>query len=478
MDKAENVLRFFKEICAIPRSSYDEQRISDYLMDFAAKRGLQAERDEMNNVIIRKPSTVPGCKCPPVIIQGHMDMVYVKAENCTRDYEEGIAVYEKNGWLHADGTTRGADDGVAVAYALALLDSDKLPHPDLEVVITVQEEVGLAGAQALDCSGLRAKYMINMDTEKEGIFFASCAGAFRHDLEIPIEREQVSGLTELKVSLGGMLGGHSGMEIHLGRGNAIVLMGRLLSQVCEEGVRLYSISCNGKMNAIASRCEAVLYIENTKIDSVLDCFNHSVTAFNKELKGIDAVELQTVLGERDSQNCYTEESMRKVVAALSLLPNGVITMSHTIPGLVQTSANPGIVTQNVDKVTVSSCVRSTRGSRKDELRNKLNAIAFLVGGQSICSNDYPQWEYKEKSPLRDLAMDSYKELFGIEAKATAIHAGLECGFFDQRMPGLDIISFGPDQENVHTPNERVNLNSLEHVWKLLLRILERLSKME
>lgn len=478
MDNAEKVIEYFKEICAIPHSSYDERRISDYLMDFAEKRGLQAERDHMNNVIIRKPASIPDCKCPPVIIQGHMDMVYVKAEGCERDYEDGIAVYEKNGWLHADGTTLGADDGVAVAYALALLDSDGIPHPELEAVITVQEEVGLAGAATLDCSGLRGRYLINIDTEDEGVFYTSCAGAFRHDLEIPIERELLSDMTELKVSIGGMLGGHSGIEIHLGRGNAIVLMGRLLSQLCSDGVRLHSISCEGKMNAIASHCDAVLYIEQDKIDSVLDRCNSSIAAFNRELKGVDVVELQTVLGAKESLSCYTQACTRKVLSAIGLLPNGVQSMSRVVDGLVETSANPGIVRQEYDCIVISSCIRSCLGSRKEEIRKKLDGLALLVGGKSVCSNDYPQWEYRADSPLRELATESYRELFGMEPRVDAIHAGLECGYFDQRMPGLDIISFGPDQEAVHTPHERVSISSVKNVWHLILRILSKLAERE
>lgn len=475
MKNAEKVTDFFKQICAIPHASYDEKRISDFLMGFAAERGLEAYRDEMNNVLIKKSSTVDGCGCQPVIIQGHMDMVYVRSEDCQRDYEQGIAVIEKNGWLCAEGTTLGADDGVAVAYALALLDSEDIPHPDLEVVITVQEEVGLAGAEKFDCSRLQGKYFLNLDTEDEGVFYTSCAGAFRNDLEIPVEREMLSGMTELKVCLGGMLGGHSGIEIQLGRGNAIVLMGRLLAEAGEDA-HIHSIECDGKMNAIASRCEAVLYIAPDRLDAVLDSFNRSVGVFNKELKGVDAVELQTVMGERESISCYTQESRKRVLAALSLLPNGVLGMSAAVEGLVETSANPGIARQNHDCLVISSSVRSSVGSRKEEVRQRLWALACLTGGKSVCSNDYPQWEYREHSPLRELAMDSYRELFGLEPRAAAIHAGLECGYFDARLPEADIISFGPDQENVHTPLERVRISSLENVWRLLCRILERLAR--
>lgn len=474
MENASKVIEYFKEICAIPHASYDEKAISDYLMDFAAKRNLFAERDAMNNVLIRKPASVENCSCAPVIIQGHVDMVYVRAEGCDRPYEAGIAVTEKNGWLRAEGTTLGADNGIAVAYALALLDRNDIPHPELEVVLTVQEEVGLAGAAAFDCSKLRGKHLINLDTEDEGVFFTSCAGAFRNDIKIPLEREEISGMTELQVSLGGMLGGHSGMEIHLGRGNAIILMGRLLTSALDEGIRIHSITCDGKMNAIASNCKAVLYIEKDKIDSVLDRFNASVAAFNRELKGVDVVELETVLGEKESLSCYTHESMARALAVLSLLPNGVFGM--TADGqLVETSANPGIVTQEENRLIISSSVRSSLGSRKEEIRSRLSALALLCGGESVCTNDYPQWEYRAHSPLRELAMNSYRELFGVEPVTRAIHAGLECGFFDMKVEGLDIISFGPNQRDVHTPKERISITSIGNVWRLILRILEKLA---
>ncbi len=475
MENDEKVISFFKEFSAIPHASYDEKRISDYLVDFARLRNLEVIQDAYNNVLIKKPATVKDCKCAPVIIQGHMDMVYVRAPGCKLDYEDGIKVVERGGWLCAEGTTLGADNGIAVAYALALLDSNCIAHPDLEVVITVQEEVGLLGAEHFDCTALKGKYFLNLDTEDEGIFYTSCAGAFRNDLEIPITRGLISSKTELKIGLGGMLGGHSGIDIHYGRANAIVLMARLLSNLSWEGVYLSSINCDGKMNAIASRCEASLYIDNDKIDSVLDCLNSSVAVFNHELEGVDSVELQTMMGEQEEMYCYTRASRQRVLNSILLMPNGVLGMSAVVPGLVETSANPGIVAQEGDKLVVSSSARSSVGTRKAAVAKQLEAIAYFAGGKSVCSNDYPQWEYQKNSPLRELAMDSYREIFGMEARTEAIHAGLECGYFAARIDGVDIISFGPDQKDVHTPNERANIKSIGNVWMLIQRILEQLS---
>lgn len=475
MQNVDKVIQYFKEFSAIPHASCDEKRVSDYLVSFAKERGLEAQQDEHWNVLIKKPATVPNCKSAPLIIQGHMDMVYVQSIDCKNSYEDGISVVEKGGWLYAEGTSLGADNGIAVAYAMALLDSNNIPHPDLEVLLTVQEEVGLYGAEKFDCSRLRGKYLINLDTENEGVFYTSCAGAFRSDMEIPLSFFSVQGMTALKVSLSGMFGGHSGIDIHRGRGNAIVLMARLLTALNWDGVYLSSLSCDGKMNAIANRCDALLYIAQDRIDNVLDSLNRSVAEFNSELKNVDLVELQTVLAEEQEVLCYTRDSRVRALSAMLLMPNGVLGMSADIGGLVETSANPGIITQKEKSLIISSCVRSCVATRKAAVAKQLEALARLCGGKCVFSNDYPQWEYREKSPLRDLAMDCYRDLFCLMPKTAAIHAGLECGYFDAKIKDVDIISFGPDQRDVHTPNESANIKSIQNVWKLLQLILERLA---
>lgn len=476
MKNSSIVINFFKEFSAIPRASYDEKRVSDYLVNFAETRGLEVVQDKHNNVLIKKPATIPNCKCAPVIIQGHMDMVYVQAPKCTRAYEDGISVIEKNGWLCADGTTLGADNGIAVAYALAILDSSTISHPDLEIVITVQEEVGHVGAANFDCSQLKGKYMLNLDTEDEGVIYASSAGAFRNDFDIPIQREVLTGKTALKIGLGGMFGGHSGIEIHLGRANAIVLMARLLAELQCEEFRLSTLNCGGKMNAIASHCEAVLYVDMDKLDRILDIMNTTVAKFNYELQNIDTVELSTELLDTYELSCYTCASATLAINTLLTHPNGVKGMSTNVKGLVQTSVNIGILAQKDDKLCVSSLTRSSIGSRKDEERRRFIALAEITGGSNNFSNDYPQWEYRKDSPLRELTMDCYRELFGREAVSMAIHAGLECGYFDAGIPDVDIIAIGPDQRDVHTPNEKANINSIGNVMQLICRMLEKLAK--
>ena len=481
LQPADRVFDFFREISAIPRASFDEERISNYLVSFAKSRNLEVYQDESHNVVIKKPSNIPNCKCPPVIIQGHMDMVYVQSPDCKRSYEDGVGLLEKDGWLCADGTTLGADNGIAVAYELALLDSDNIPHPDLEMIFTVQEEVGMFGAENLDCSELKGKYFINLDTEDEGVFFTSCAGAVRSEVQIPIKYKKIKtdGMKKLVIKLEGLTGGHSGMEIHKFRGNAIVLLGRLISEADIKGVHLHSMECNGKMNAIANSAKAVLYVENDRLAEIMKQLESSVADFKHELDGVDNVELNMKIKKckKKSVFCYSKKSLKRALAAISLLPNGMLCMS-TKSGIVETSANMGILTEVDDKLLICSAIRSSVGTKKKDIARKYKLVAKLCGGYCKLYGDYPQWEYRENSPLRDIAMDTYREIFGKEPVVRAVHCGLECGYFDQKLKDADVISFGPDQEDVHTPKERLNIASVERVWQLIQAMLEKLGNGE
>ena len=475
MENAERVLHYFEEISRIPRSSGDEKAISDYLVLFAKEHGFEVTQDESFNVVIKKPATVPNCSCAPVIIQGHTDLVYVREEGCRRLYEDGLELEYKDGWLSAVGTTLGADNGVAVAFALAVLESKTMPHPDIEAVFTSSEEVGLLGAEHLDCSQLSGKYLLNLDTETEGVFFTSCAGAFRNELIIPIQREAVVGLQSYSVRISDLEGGHSGMEIKEGRANAIVLMARILSKLGSD-VHLYSLEAEGKTNAISNNAAAEFLVEEDKLSRVTSLIKELEAEFKNEYGKRDNITIDVVQGDKHDAICYNEESRKKVTAAMMLLPCGVLSMSFNIPDLVETSANPGYVEQNNNDLAILSLARSSVGSRKSELKAKYAAIAEFCGGESICTADYPQWEYRENSPLRTLAMSTYTELFNKEAQTCAIHAGLECGYFDERLDGVDIISYGPEVHDVHTPKERANIESLERVWLLTQSILQKLAK--
>ena len=475
MEDAKKVFHFFEEISRIPRESGDEKAICEYLITFAKERGLETYSDEHWNVIIKKPSTMPNCSCAPVIIQGHTDMVYVREESCRRAYEDGIGLIYKDGWISADGTTLGADDGLAVAFALALLDGKEILHPDIEAVFTSSEEVGLVGAGYLDYSLLKGKYMLNIDTEDEGTFYTSCAGAFRNEIKIPISRETVEGLYPLKVKISGLIGGHSGMEINEGRGNAISLMARLLSMLGAE-VHIASLEAVGKTNAICNNAAAELFVAKDKLQGVQERIRGMESDFARELGTRDNLTIELTVGEKQSASCYDELSRKKAVSALTLLPCGVMGMSFDVPNLVETSANPGLINKYENELSVISTSRSSVGSRKKEMRERYASIAALSDGESVCSADYPQWEFKANSPLREIAMSAYEELYHEKAKTCAIHAGLECGYFDEKLDGVDIISYGPIMQDVHTPRERTNIASIERTWTLTQSILEKLAK--
>jgi len=477
MKDAKKVFQYFEEISQIPRESGDEKAISEYLVGFAKERGLEVYSDEHWNVIIKKRATVTNCACAPVIIQGHTDMVYVRDESCKRAYEDGLGLINKDGWLKADGTTLGADDGIAVAYALALLDSNEIPYPDLEAVFTTSEEIGCLGADAMDFSQLKGEYMINLDTEEEGVFFTSCAGAFRNNLKIPVERETVFGLYPLTVKIRGLRGGHSGGDIHMGKANAINHMSRILSALGGE-VRLFSMEAAGKTNAIANNAMAELLVEKSKLEDVSALIKAMEDDFRQELGNRDDVSIDLACGEKRDAQCYSLEAQKKVVSALTLLPWSVLGVSFDIPNLVESSANSGFIEQLENELVIHSLARSSVGSRKEEIKTKYAAIATLVGGESSCSAEYPQWEYRADSPLRELAMKTYNELFNKDPRALAIHAGLECGFFDKMLKKVDIISYGPQLEDIHTPRERADIQSVERMWILTQNILEKLAKQE
>lgn len=474
MRKADKVFHYFEELNKIPRGSGDEKGAADFLEAFAKQRGLECVHDARNNVIIRKPATKKGCKCPPVILQGHTDMVYVQTPDCTRKYEEGVRILEKDGFLSADGTTLGADDGIAVAYALAVLDSDEIEHPDLECIFTVSEEVGLMGAETLDYSQLKGKLMLNMDSENEGVFCTGCAGAFRCDFNMPVSRENFTG-TRLTVAFKDLTGGHSGEEINRGRANAITLMGRLLTRLGADA-HIAALTAEGKTNAISNNAKAELVIDPAKLEGVEKAIRELAADFQNECGNRDTIHVEFTRGKNETVSCYDEASRVRVAASLLLFPSGVIAMSYDVPDLVQTSSNPAILEQTETELKLASCIRSSVGSRKVEMRARVASLAAAFGAKCVCESDYPQWEYKPVSPLRDLAMQTYEDLFHKKAEARAIHAGLECGYFDTYVPGIDIISFGPNMYDIHTPKEHIEVASIERMWDFLQELLKRLAE--
>lgn len=474
-----NVLRYFEGIAAIPHGSGNTKAISDYCVAFAKAHGLEYMQDAVNNVIIIKPATIGYEDVPAVILQGHLDMVCEKEPDCAIDMaKEGLKLATDGQWIWAEGTTLGGDDGIAVAMALALLDADDLPHPRLEVVLTVDEEVGLLGATALDTKMLQGRMMINVDSELEGILTISCAGGIRANCHVPVEWEPAAGRL-CRLSVGGLSGGHSGIKIINGGANANVLMGRLLYALFQE-MPLQIVELGGGMadNAIAALCEAAVLIPEEEAQRACALVADCAEIFAKEFRITDPNMRVGCVAELPTEvSALTTDAANRVICALMLLPNGVQTMSSDIPGLVQTSLNMGILRLHEDEAVASFSVRSSLATEKAMLCNKIDCLAQLLGGRTTYAGEYPAWEYKPDSKLRGLVADVYEAQTGKKAKIEAIHAGLECGIFAGKLPGLDCVSIGPDMEHIHSPRERLNVASTERTWKLICEVLARMKEL-
>ncbi len=476
MNNIDNVFKYFKEISKIPRETSKEKQISDYLVNFAKERYLEVVQDNLFNVTIKKKSSIKNYSGPAVILQGHMDMVYEKAADSGHIYENGIEVIERDGFLYANKTTLGADNGIALAYCLAVLDSDEIKHPDLEIIITSQEEGGLAGAQSINTDNIKGKFLINLDSEEEGVFFTSCAGGVRNYVRIPAEKEEIKCDIMLSINISGLKGGHSGLEIDLERGNAIKLMGRLLYKINSPDIHLLSVQSAGKANAIPNKAAALLAIPENMIDEIKSTIEKIETSFSKELKFSDDIRIDTEISNCSKTTIsYTDDAKNKIIKTLMLIPYGVMNKNLAMPGLVQTSSNVGSLDENEKDISILSSIRSSVESQKYNVADTIKVIASLNGAQCDFFNDYPQWEYKAESKLRDMAVNIYEETFGKKARLTAIHAGLECGYFYNKLNDVDIISMGPDLFEVHTANEHAGIESIKNVWILLIKLLEKLS---
>ena len=465
-------LGFFETLCAIPHGSRDTKAISDYCVRFAQERGLSWQQDASNNVIIRKPAS-PGYEDhPTVILQGHLDMVCEKDADCDIDFsKDGLRLRHDDTYIFADGTTLGGDDGIAVAYALAVLDSDTLKHPPLEAVFTVDEEIGMLGAAALDMSGLQGRVLLNIDSEDEGILTVSCAGGNVSVCTLPVTRAAFSG-TALTVTVGGLLGGHSGAEIDKGRGNANQLLGRVLYAVgARTALRIVCADGGLKDNAIPRESRAVITVADP--DAVQAAIAGMDAAFRHEYAAADPDVFVRTDPAQPQMPPMDAASTQRAVCMLCCLPNGIQAMSRDIPGLVQTSLNLGILTTDEQCVQASFCVRSSVATQKEMLVARLRCLMAQLGGSVDVSGDYPAWEFRKDSPLRERMIDVFREQYGHDPKVEAIHAGVECGLFAGKLPGLDCVSFGPDLTEIHTCRERMYIASVQRVWRYTLEVLRR-----
>ena len=471
----KSVFRFFEELTRIPHGSGNTAAASDWAVRFAEERGLRHRRDEMGNVVIWK-SASPGYEDhPAVILQGHLDMVCVQEVGMDHDFEKDPLELEiEDDWVQAKGTTLGGDNGIAVAMAMALMDDDSIPHPPIEAVFTVDEEIGLLGANGLDCSDLEGRRLINLDSEAEGILTVSCAGGSRCDLKASFPISRTSGIV-CEVLVSGLPGGHSGAEIHQNYANANRLLAQSLMDV--PNLRLISLYGGKQDNAIPNYAKAVFHLPRDGSKDVAEKVYAAFAAANAAYHTPDSAE-PTCGVSFEYPHILPEslsiEDSRKVLELILAMPNGVQAMSEDIPGLVQTSLNLGIMRLKDGNLKLSSSVRSSVAAEKEELCQKLKTLADRYGAEFSRRGDYPPWEYRKESPLRDVMTSVYKRMMDKEMKVEAIHAGLECGLFAGKMDSLDAVSMGPDMRDIHSTRERLSISSVQRTWAYLLEVLREL----
>lgn len=468
----QSVFHFFEELSAIPHGSGNTGAVSDWCVAFARERSLEVHQDELHNVIIIKEATPGHEAAEPLILQGHLDMVCEKAADCTKDMSrEGLDLVVDGDTVYAKGTTLGGDDGIAVAIALALLDDDTLVHPRLEAVFTTEEEVGMEGVRGLDVTPLKGRTLLNLDSEAEGVFTVSCAGGSRAHCGLPLTRAPYAG-TRLRVAVSGLTGGHSGSEINKGRANANMLLGRLLEAAAAAGeMRLVSAQGGMKDNAIPVAAEAVVAVADagavrTAVEQLGESLKHEYHVTEPAL----TIAVTEAAAEEVPMD---QESTDRALCMLSCVPNGIQAMSMDLPGLVQTSLNLGVLRTEASAMTATFCVRSSVSSQKEMLHSRLKRLMDQLGGTLRITGDYPAWEYRTDSPLRERMVELFREQYGKEPRVEAIHAGLECGILSGKLPGLDCVSIGPDLTEIHTPRERMHIASVQRVWRFITELVRR-----
>lgn len=469
-----SVFGYFEKLCSMPHGSGNTKIISDYLVSFAKEQNIPYIQDELNNVILFGAASEGYEDHEPVILQGHMDMVCEKDPDCPINFEtDGLDVTHDGSYVFARGTTLGGDDGIAVAYALALLADKSIPHPALEVVITVDEETGMYGAAGIDLSMLKGRKLLNIDSEEEGVFTVSCAGGARANITLPISRHAVYGPC-VKLVVDGLAGGHSGVEIDKGRANANKVMGEFLDGV----KKLFPICLTGleggsKDNAIPRSCTATLVamgMEIERINGVAEALQNKIRAEYNEPDAVVYADNVEALGG----NALSTQDSDKIIGLLCGAPNGIQAMCADMPGLVQTSLNLGVAKLSKEEFSMTFSVRSSVNGEKVELLEKLEKLAGMYGAEYESRGHYPAWEYKADSVLRDVMVGEYQKMFGTDPAVVSIHAGLECGLLGEKLPGLDAVSIGPEMHDIHTSRERLGIASTARMWEFIKAVLKAL----
>ncbi len=472
----KKVFYYFEEISRIPRGSGNTKAVSDYCVQFAKERNLWVKQDELNNVIIKKPATMGRENSPAVILQGHLDMVAEKTNTSTHDFmKDGLKLKVEGDFVTADETTLGADNGIAIAMALAVLDTDNISHPDLEVLFTVDEETGMEGAQNIDMSDFKAKYLLNLDCDMEDTLMAGCAGGVRVDVSFDIERKEILG-NYYQIKVNGLKGGHSGSEIDKDRANANIVLARILYMISKytDGLYIEEFTGGNKDNAIPREACANVVVTNDAFD-LKACAYYAIAGIKKEYSLTDP-DLNLDIEEKRNvcKNVWNSECSNRVIEYLNAIPNGATRMSNDFSLLVETSLNLGIAKTTEDAFCITHTIRSIINSKKQELKDKVVLIAKLSGAKAKILSDYPEWEYKRDSYLQTKLTEIYKKEFDRELKVDVIHAGLECGYLLEKMPDLDAVSFGPVMYDIHTTEERLSISSTKLTYDFLIKILEEL----
>lgn len=466
-----SVFKFFEEISSIPRGSGNMKNISDYCVKFAKEHNLKYIKDSADNVIIYKNGSKGYENSESIILQGHLDIVCQKEDNCNIDFDnDGLDVYVQDGFVKARGTTLGADNGIAVSMILSILESDDIAHPPIEAVFTTDEEVGMLGALKLDFDNLNSKRMINLDSEEEINLTVSCAGGSDFVMTLPVERKKATA-TRVDIEIIGLTGGHSGVEIDKGRVNANIIAGRILNfakDICDFDI--IEINGGSKANAICNACRISIAVNNSEY--FIEKLNEYISIIKNEISAREK-NFDVKISEKEDNNFNAIDSLSKDKLIFTLLctPNGVIDMSKEIEWLVETSLNLGILKTDDDNITFHFALRSNKESALKFLEDRLCSFAKMIGFKINTFGHYPSWEFNKNSKLQQIYKRIYKEKTGNEINVVAIHAGLECGVFASNINGFDGISIGPWMYDVHTTKEKLDVKSTENVYNLLLDLL-------
>ena len=472
----ERFFYFFEELTRIPRGSGNTREVSEYVCSFAEKNGLSYRKDEKGNVLVIKEAAPGYEESSTVMLQGHLDMVCEKNMTSQHNFmTDPLPLAIMDDYIYSKNTSLGADDGIAAAYMLAILEDKELLSPRLECLFTVDEEIGMLGADFFDASDCRAEYLLNIDSEDEGIFTGSCAGGARVNASVPVRLKEKSGI-RYNLVVSGFRGGHSGTEIDKYYGNANIILGRLLHHLTLH-VKFSIISLQGGLqdNAICREANAEILVEEKDCSNFEDFIDEFEGIIRNEYRATEK-NIQIYCDEQGTDSCQalTHKTQERIIFLLNTIPDGVQKMSMEIPGLVQTSLNLGIMRLKGDSFTVTSAIRSSIESERDALADKIKYLSLTIGGSFEKQGIYPAWEYREDSRLRNLILEKYKELTGKEGVACGIHAGLECGILSKKLPKADIISYGPDICDIHTPKEKLSISSSRRVYELTLEVLKSL----